>query len=311
MKFKILVLKNTSTLGIFKIFPINNGYGITLGNTLRRILLSSLYGYSVSYFKIKKVLHEFTYIKGIIEDITEIILNLKKIKFKLKKNKKIKKEIINIKINKKDNIFYAGNIQKFTKNFEIINKKLIILNKDNKKKFNIKLLVDRGKGYIPSEKKKKYKKFIPIDSIYTPIINVSYKIINYNQKKIKYNKEILIINILTDGSISPIKALIKSSNILIKIFNLFNNKKNYYKYIKIKNLKKIKFKLNNKFKKKDFSIKTINFLNYLNIFKWKDLIILNKKKLLKIKNINNKILKEIIKKIKSFKNKIKKKFYET
>ncbi|MDH3004229.1 MAG: DNA-directed RNA polymerase subunit alpha [Candidatus Shikimatogenerans sp. JK-2022] len=230
MNFKILVLKNTLTLGKFKIYPINSGYGITIGNTLRRILLSSLYGYTVSYFKIKNILHEFTYIKGIIEDVTEIILNLKQIRFKLKKNLNIKKEKINIKINNKKNKIYAGDIEKFTKNFEIINKELVICNKDESKKFNMKLIIDKGKGYLSSEKKKTYKNYIPIDSIYTPIKNVSFKIIHLYQKKIKYNKEILKLNIITDGTIYPIKALMKSSKILIKIFNSFINNNKYYKY---------------------------------------------------------------------------------
>ncbi|MDH3004601.1 MAG: DNA-directed RNA polymerase subunit alpha [Candidatus Shikimatogenerans sp. JK-2022] len=230
MDFKILVLKNTSTLGIFKIYPIYSGSGITIGNSLRRILLSSLYGYSVSYFKIKGVLHEYTYIKGIIEDIPELILNLKQIRFKLKKGINITKEKINIKINHKKKIIYAGLIENFTNKFEIINKKLIICNKDESKIFRIKLIIDKGKGYIPSEKKKPYKHYIAIDSIYTPIKNVSFKI--KKNSKYEYNKEILNLNIVTDGTISPLESLIKASKNLIKIFENFTLNSKYYKYKK-------------------------------------------------------------------------------
>ncbi|WGH25220.1 MAG: DNA-directed RNA polymerase subunit alpha [Candidatus Shikimatogenerans bostrichidophilus] len=300
MTFKILVLKTTNNLGIFKIYPINNGNGITIGNTLRRILLSSIYGYSVSYFKIKGVLHEFSTIKGIIEDVPEIVLNLKKIRFKLKKNYlDIEKEKIKIKIKNKKNKIYAGDIEQYSKYFEIINKKLVICNKDESVNFNIKLIVDKGIGYLPSEKKKEYKKFIPIDSIYTPIKNVSFKVINYSYNNM--NKEILNLNIITDGTISPIKSLIESSKILINIFNNFINQKQYYKKKDNETIKKIYKKikkiLNTKLEKENFSVRTINCLNSSKIYKWNDLVILKESDILKIKNFGQKSLKELIKKM--------------
>ncbi|WGH25408.1 MAG: DNA-directed RNA polymerase subunit alpha [Candidatus Shikimatogenerans bostrichidophilus] len=303
MNFKILVLKTTNNLGIFKIYPINNGNGITIGNTLRRILLSSLYGYSVSYFKIKGVLHEFSTIKGIIEDVPEIILNLKQIRFKLKKNNlDIEKEKIKIKIKNKKTKIYAGDIERYSKYFEITNKKLVICNKDESVYLNMKLIVDKGIGYLPSEKKKEYKKFIAIDSIYTPIKNVSFKVINYSYKNI--NKEILNLNIITDGTISPIKSLIQSSKILINIFNNFTNQRQYYKKKNNKKTKKydenyIKIKkiLNTKLEKENFTVRTINCLNSSKIYKWNDLVIFKKSDLLKIKNFGKKSLKELIKKM--------------
>ncbi|MDH3004915.1 MAG: DNA-directed RNA polymerase subunit alpha [Candidatus Shikimatogenerans sp. JK-2022] len=307
MKFKIVVLKNKENLGIFQIYPVYVGYGITIGNTLRRVLLSSLKGYSISYLKIKGIKHEFTFIKGILEDLPEIILNLKQIRFKLKKRKKIKKEKIKINIKKKKKIVYAGDFEKFSKYFEIINKKLIICNKDENFNFKIKIIVDRGIGYIPSENKSKYKNFISIDSIYTPIKNVSFKIKNYYDKKNKYNNEILILNILTDGSIYPLKALIKSSKIIIKIFNNFSNRKLFYK-IKVK--KKIKKKdkkiikiLNKKLNIENFSVKTLKVLKKLKFNKWKDIVVLKKSDLLKFKNFGKKTLKELIDKI--YKKKLK------
>ncbi|MDH3004762.1 MAG: DNA-directed RNA polymerase subunit alpha [Candidatus Shikimatogenerans sp. JK-2022] len=307
MKFKILILKENSKIGIFKIFYINNGYGITIGNALRRILLSSLYGYTISYFKIKGILHEYSYKKGIIEDITEIILNLKQIRLKLKKkyeNINIQKERINIKIKKKKKKVYAGYIEKFSKYFEIINKKLVICNKDDSIKFKIKLIIDKGKGYIPSEKKKEYKNWISIDSIYTPIKNVSYKVNKHYDNKKKINNEILKISILTDKSILPLRALIISSKILTKIFNNFSNKTFYYKYIEKKINKyekryfKIKKILNKKLIKENFSVRTINCLKSYKIYKWKDLVIFKKSDLLKIKNFGKKSLKELKKKMK-------------
>ncbi|WGH24854.1 MAG: DNA-directed RNA polymerase subunit alpha [Candidatus Shikimatogenerans bostrichidophilus] len=215
MKFKILIYKNTPTLGIFRIYKIKSGLGITIGNTLRRILLSSLIGYSISYIKIKGVLHEFSYIKGIIEDVPNIILNLKQIRFKLKKGFKVEKEIVNIKIKNNNNKIYAKDFQKFIKYFYIVNKNLLICNKDESKVFKIKIIIDKGIGYIQSDKKKKYKDYIAIDSIYSPINNVSFKILKiYND----IYKEILNLNIITDGTISPLESLIKSSKILIEIF---------------------------------------------------------------------------------------------
>ncbi|WGH26662.1 MAG: DNA-directed RNA polymerase subunit alpha [Candidatus Shikimatogenerans bostrichidophilus] len=299
-KFKILILKNNFELGLFKIYPIYTGYSITIGNTIRRVLLSSLYGYSISYFKINNIIHEFSYIKGIIEDVTEITLNLKKIKFKIKNKKKKKdKEIINININNKKNKVYAGDIENFTNYFEVINKNLIICNKDESINFNITIIIEKGKGYIPSEEKKKYEDFIPIDSIYTPILKVSFK-----EKYYKKNLEILKIKILTNGSISPIKSLIKASKILIKIFNIFSKKKKYLIYKKIKNLKeydikilKIKKLLNTKLSNEKFSVRTINCLNKNKIYKWKDLVILTKSDLLKIKNFGKKSFKELINKM--------------
>ncbi|MDH3003728.1 MAG: DNA-directed RNA polymerase subunit alpha [Candidatus Shikimatogenerans sp. JK-2022] len=303
-KIKILILKNNYYKGIFKIYPINNGYGLTIGNSLRRILLSSLYGYSISYFKLKNIKHEFTYIKGIKEDLTEIILNLKQIKFKVK-NKKIKKEIIKLKINNNKTKIYASIIEKFTKNFEVINKNLIIFQKDNKlKKINIYLIIDKGKGYEASEYKKNYKDYIKIDSIYSPIIKVSLNINKYY-----YNNnslELLKIKILTNGSIKPINALIKSSKILNNIFNILQNNKNYFKKKnknkKIKlyndNILKIKKILNKKLKSENLSVRTINCLKKNKINKWKDLVILNKNYLLKIKNFGKKSLNELINKMK-------------
>ncbi|WGH25037.1 MAG: DNA-directed RNA polymerase subunit alpha [Candidatus Shikimatogenerans bostrichidophilus] len=231
MNFKIFVLKNTLRLGIFKIYPIYSGYGITIGNSLRRILLSSLYGYTISYFRIKGVLHEYSTINGIVEDVTSIILNFKQIRLKLKKKIKINREKINIKIKNKINKIYAGDIDKFSKYFEIVNKELVICNKDESKKISIEFIIDKGKGYLPADKKKKYKDFIPIDSIYTPIKNVSFKVKNFykNKNKNKYSKEILYLNIRTDGTISPIISLLKSCRILIKIYKNFINKNKYYK----------------------------------------------------------------------------------
>ncbi|WGH25774.1 MAG: DNA-directed RNA polymerase subunit alpha [Candidatus Shikimatogenerans bostrichidophilus] len=312
-KVKILVLKDSYNLGKFKIFPLNNGYGITIGNTIRRVLLSSIYGFSVSYFKINGIIHEFSYIKGIIEDVSEIILNLKQIRFKLK-NKKfdIDKEIIDININNKKNKIYAGDIDNFSNYFEVINKKFVICNKDESVDFNINLIVDRGKGYVPSEKKKKYNSFIAIDSIYTPIKNVYFKVKNINN-----NKEILKLNIITDGSIYPTNALVKSSKKLINILNIFSKKKYLYKLKKEKKIKKYDEKylkmrklLNSNLDIENFSVRTINCFKKSKIYTWGELVNFKKSDLLKIKNFGKKSLKELINKMKkkklNFKMDIKK-----
>lgn len=208
--------------GLFTFKPLEQGYGVTIGNALRRILLSSLEGYAIVGIKIPSVLHEFSAIDGVVEDVSEIILNLKMVRFK-----KVG-DIIDNKINihvKGQKQFTAGDIAKNTSTFEILNPDLVICNLDDASEFEIEITVDKGRGYVSSEENTPADQifgYIPIDSIFTPIKNVKFSVENTRvEQKTDYEK--LILDIETDGSIHPEVALKGAANILIKHFMLFSD----------------------------------------------------------------------------------------
>ncbi|XBT18303.1 MAG: hypothetical protein ABNO50_00560 [Candidatus Shikimatogenerans sp. Tduv] len=289
----------------FLIVGLRKNIGITIGNSLRRVLLTSIKGYTVSAFRINKIKHEYESIDGVYEDINNIILNLKQIIFKNINNPKRKIYIINIKLlNKK--IFFSKYIEKYTKDFKIINKDLKILNCSKNIKLNIKLIITYGRGYIPANNnliidnyinKKNKKYIIKIDSIYTPIINVKYKICKYENIKEK-----LIISITTNKTITPIKALYKSVYKLIYYYyNIIKHDKFNKNKKKINPTKKL-FKLNFKYFKyfkyfnndKLFLFFKKNYINNINEFKKKYKVIINKTKNKYLLNLIKKIYKELI-----------------
>jgi DNA-directed RNA polymerase subunit alpha len=208
--------------GLFEFKPLEKGYGVTIGNALRRILLSSLEGYATIGIKIPGVLHEFSTIEGVVEDVSEIILNLKMVRFKKISDAADNKIIVSIK---KQDQFKAGDIAKFTSSYEILNPDFVICNFDTSKNFEIELTIDKGRGYWPAEENKPTEQvfgYIPIDAIFTPIKNVKYSIENIRvEQKTDYEK--LILDIETDGSIHPEDALKGAANILIKHFMLFSD----------------------------------------------------------------------------------------
>ena len=220
---KVIMHKETDFFGQFEFRPLEKGYGVTIGNALRRILLSSLEGYAITSVKISGVEHEFSTIKGVIDDVTEIVLNLKQVRFKRVMdgvdNEKI---FINIKGQEQ---FTAGEIGKHTNAFKILNPDLVICNMDPKVQLEIELTVDKGRGYIPADENKPKDAvigLISIDSIYTPIKNVKYSVEDYRvEQKTDYEK--LIIEISTDGSIHPEDALKEAAKILIQHFMLFSD----------------------------------------------------------------------------------------
>lgn len=219
---KIIIKSVTDHDGIFEFRPLEPGFGITLGNSLRRVLLSSLEGFAITSLKIEGVEHEFTTIKGVVEDVTEIILNCKKIRFK-KKVEDIQNEVVNVTIKEKEKII-AGDFGRFISGFQVLNKDLVICNKNKSTPFNITFVIERGKGYKPAEENKNIVSIgtIAIDAIYTPIKNVQYKVENYRVEQIT-DYEKLLLEIKTDGSIHPKDALICAANILIKHFKIFKN----------------------------------------------------------------------------------------
>lgn len=219
---KVVMEKADDFHGLFEFKPLEKGYGVTIGNALRRILLSSLEGYSITGIKIPGVLHEFSTIEGVVEDVSEIILNLKMVRFKKISDMADSKIVVSLK---KQEQFKAGDIAKFTSSYEILNPDFVICNFDASKNFEIELTIEKGRGYLPAEENKPAEQvfgFIPIDAIFTPIKNVKYSIENIRvEQKTDYEK--LILDIETDGSIHPEDALKGAANILIKHFMLFSD----------------------------------------------------------------------------------------
>ncbi len=208
--------------GLFTFKPLEKGYGVTIGNALRRILLSSLEGYAVTGIKIPNVLHEFSTIEGAVEDVSELVLNLKMVR--LKKIADVVDNKITIPV-KNQKQFTAGDIAKHTSSFEILNPEHVICNMDESADFEIELTIDKGRGYLPAEENKPSEQvfgFIPIDAIFTPIKNVNYKIENTRVEQ-KTDYEQLVLDIETDGSIHPENALKGAANILIQHFMLFSD----------------------------------------------------------------------------------------
>lgn len=222
MPEKVVMEKADDFHGLFTFKPLERGYGVTIGNALRRILLSSLEGYAITGIKIPGVLHEFSTIEGVIEDVSEIILNLKMVRFK--KISDVIDNKITIAISNQSQ-FKAGDIAGSTTSLEILNPDHVICNLDPSAQFEIEITVEKGRGYVTSEENKPGDQvfgFIPIDAIFTPIKNVKYSIENTRVEQ-KTDYEQLILDIETDGSIHPENALKGAANILIQHFMLFSD----------------------------------------------------------------------------------------
>jgi DNA-directed RNA polymerase subunit alpha len=222
MPDKVVMEKADDFHGFFEFKPLEKGYGVTIGNALRRILLSSLEGYAVTSIRIPGVLHEFSTIPGVMEDVTEIILNLKQVRFK--KSVDVVDNKIHIELKGKDK-FTAGDIEKYTTSFTILNPELVICNIDTDVNFEIELTVDKGRGYVGAEEFKQADQMtgtVPIDAIFTPIKNVKYSVENFRVEQ-KTDFEKLILEVSTDGSIHPEDALKGAAAILIKHFMLFSD----------------------------------------------------------------------------------------
>lgn len=220
---KVVMDKATEFNGSFEFKPLEPGYGVTIGNSLRRILLSSLEGYAITGIKIPAVLHEFSSIEGVVEDVTDIILNLKKVR--LKPTNDNPSEKVNVRLKGKD-AFLAGDIVDFTNDYEVLNPDQLVCTIDNSIDFEIEMIIEKGRGYVPAEEQEEKPEqafgFIPIDSIFTPIKKVDFNVENTRvEQRTDYEK--LVINVETDGSIHPEMALKESANILIQHFMLFSD----------------------------------------------------------------------------------------
>ncbi|XWN34883.1 MAG: DNA-directed RNA polymerase subunit alpha [Roseivirga sp.] len=222
MPEKVSLEKADDFHGSFTFKPLEKGFGTTIGNALRRVLLSSLEGYAITSIKVPGVQHEFATIEGVVEDVVELVLNLKQVR--LKKIAEHTEDKIFISI-KKQAIFQAGDIAKFTSAFEVMNPDFVIGHLDPEASIDLEITVEQGRGYLPADENKSDNPvlgLIPIDAIFTPIKNVKYKVEDTRvEQKTDYEK--LILDIQTDGSIHPEEALEQAANLMIKHFLLFSN----------------------------------------------------------------------------------------
>jgi DNA-directed RNA polymerase subunit alpha len=297
---KVIMIDSDDKFGKFEFRPLEPGYGITVGNALRRILLSSLEGYAITTIKVEGIEHEFSSITGVIEDMTEIILNLKQIRFKkLIEDINNEKSIVNIT---GQETFKAGDLNRFLNSFEILNPDLIICHMEPDVELQMEITVNKGRGYVPSEENKPLDAefgIIPIDSIFTPIRNVKYAIENYRvEQKTDYEK--LVFEIQTDGSIHPKDALKEAAKILIYHFMLFSDEK-----ITLESDEKsaqeefdeevlhMRQLLKTKLVDLDLSVRALNCLKAAEVDTLGDLVKFNKNDLLKFRNFGKKSLTEL------------------
>lgn len=220
---KVIMHKETDFFGQFEFRPLEKGYGVTIGNALRRILLSSLEGFAITSVKITGADHEFSTLKGVIEDVVEIVLNLKQVRFKrIIDGIDSEKIFINVK---GAETFSAGEISKHTNTFKILNPDLVICRMEPSVHLELEITVEKGRGYVPAEENKPKDAIIgliPIDAIFTPIKNVKYSVEDFRvEQKTDYEK--LLVEIATDGSIHPEDALKEAAKILIQHFMLFSD----------------------------------------------------------------------------------------
>ncbi|AFD08019.1 DNA-directed RNA polymerase subunit alpha [Solitalea canadensis] len=303
---KVIMQKATDFQGLFEFRPLEPGFGVTIGNALRRILLSSLEGYAITSVKIAGVSHEFSTIKGVVEDVTEIILNLKQVRFK-KTGEIGDSEKIFVVISGQD-AFTAGDITKFSSNFTVLNPDLVVCNMNSDVTLELELTVNKGRGYIPAEENKSADAavgVIAIDSIYTPIKNVKYTIENYRvEQKTDYEK--LVLDIATDGSIHPEEALKEAAKILIQHFMLFSDErimletqaKEESKEVdeEILHMRKI---LKTELQDLDLSVRALNCLKAADIRTLAELVTYDVADMLKFRNFGKKSLTEIQELVKS------------
>ena len=219
------MIESTEFEGIFEFRPLEPGYGLTIGNALRRVMLSSLEGYAITSLRINQVDHEFSTLPGIVEDVTEMILNFKQVRLKQQIDA-IDDETVSVAVSNQDKLT-AGDLQKFISGFQVLNPDLVICNMDKSVNLNFEFTIDKGRGYVPAEENKKATApigTIAIDSVYTPIKNVKYSIENFRvEQKTDYEK--LIFEIVTDGSIHPKDALTEAAKTLIHHFMLFSDER--------------------------------------------------------------------------------------
>ncbi|MBP5457038.1 MAG: DNA-directed RNA polymerase subunit alpha [Paludibacteraceae bacterium] len=297
---KVIMLESDNFQGKFEFRPLEPGYGITIGNALRRILLSSLEGFAITSIKIDGVSHEFSAIPGVIEDVTNVILNLKQVRFK-QKVEEVENEKVTITVSGTE-VFKAGDITKSLTGFEVLNPDLVICRLDPSAKFQMEMTIGKGRGYVPADENRipgSEIGVIAIDSIFTPIRNVKYSVENYRvEQKTDYEK--LVLEIKTDGSIHPKEALKEAAKILIYHFMLFSDEKitldsgdsdgNEEFDEEVLHMRQL---LKTKLVDMDLSVRALIFLKAADVETLGELVVFNKNDLLKFRNFGKKSLTEL------------------
>lgn len=297
---KVLMLEADNFSGKFEFRPLEPGYGVTIGNALRRILLSSLEGFAISSIRIDGVQHEFATIPGVKEDVTNIILNLKKVRLK-QIVEDTEAEKATVKVSGQD-VFRASDISKVLTGFEVLNPDLEICHLDSSAGFQMEFTINKGRGYVPAEENQNPNDavdVIAIDSIYTPIVNVKYAIENYRvEQKTDYEK--LILEITTDGSILPKDALKEAAKILIHHFMLFSDEKIALETTESEGNEEfdeevlhMRQLLKTKLVDMDLSVRALNCLKSAEVETLGELVVFNKTDLLKFRNFGKKSLTEL------------------
>ena len=286
--------------GKFEFRPLEPGYGLTVGNALRRVLLSSLEGFAITSVKLENVEHEFSTISGVVEDVTEIILNLKQVRFK-RQIEDIDEEKVTISIGGQEQL-KAADFQKFISGFQVLNPDLVICNLGKSVQMNMEITIEKGRGYVPAEENKKTNAevgVIAIDSIFTPIKNVKYSVENFRvEQKTDYEK--LIFEVITDGSIRPKDALTEAAKTLIHHFLLFSDERITLEADEIAQAETydeeslhMRQLLKTKLVDMDLSVRALNCLKAAEVDTLGDLVSFNKNDLMKFRNFGKKSLTEL------------------
>ena len=297
---KVIMIDSSEFEGKFEFRPLEPGYGLTVGNALRRVLLSSLEGFAITSVKMDKVEHEFSTISGVVEDVTEIILNLKQIRFKRQIEETDEEKVI-ITIGGQDQL-KAADLQKFISGFQVLNPDLIICNLEKSVQLNMEITIEKGRGYVPAEENKNSNAdlgVIAIDSIFTPIKNVKYNIENFRvEQKTDYEK--LVFEIITDGSIHPKDALTEAAKTLIHHFLLFSDERITLEADEIAQTETydeeslhMRQLLKTRLVDMDLSVRALNCLKAAEVETLGDLVSFNKNDLMKFRNFGKKSLTEL------------------
>ena len=297
---KVIMIDSSEFEGKFEFRPLEPGYGLTVGNALRRVLLSSLEGFAITSVKLENVEHEFSTIPGVVEDVTEIILNLKQVRFK-RQIEDSEEEKVTISVVGQEQI-KAADLQKFISGFQVLNPDLVICNLEKKVQLNIDITIEKGRGYVPAEENTKVSEelgVIAIDSIFTPIKNVKYSIENFRvEQKTDYEK--LVFEIVTDGSIHPKDALTEAAKTLIHHFLLFSDERITLEADEIAQTETydeeslhMRQLLKTKLVDMDLSVRALNCLKAAEVDTLGDLVSYNKNDLMKFRNFGKKSLTEL------------------
>ncbi|MFQ3351623.1 MAG: DNA-directed RNA polymerase subunit alpha [Candidatus Marivariicella framensis] len=297
---KVVMIDSSDFEGKFEFRPLEPGYGLTVGNALRRVLLSSLEGFAITSVKIEGVEHEFSTIQGIVEDVTDIILNLKQVRFK-RQIDDVEDEKVTINIGGQDQL-KAADFQKFISGFQVLNPEHVICNLEKGVQLSMELTIEKGRGYVPAEENKNSSSdlgVIAIDSIFTPVKNVKYTIENYRvEQKTDYEK--LVFEIITDGSIHPKDALTEAAKTLIHHFFLFSDERITLEADEIAQTETydeeslhMRQLLKTKLIDMDLSVRALNCLKAAEVDTLGDLVSFNKNDLMKFRNFGKKSLTEL------------------